>query len=155
MKGIPTTENSNRLLARLRRVRQLAFTASSNSDAGWNAKGEGVVAIDETSPEQIVFRETGHWIAPNGKRFRFHNVYRWTRLSEEVVRLEHLRMGVTRPVLLFDLTPSGEACWVSVTGHQCKQDCYTAELWVEESGVQLEWIVEGPERRDVIGYVYE
>ena len=146
--------SSDRLLTRLREVSQLSFTASSNSASGWNAVGEGVVSIDPSPIDQVIYRETGRWISPDGRGFRFGNVYRWSRIAGDIVRLEHLRMGAVRPVLLFDLTPDGETRWRSVTGHQCKDDCYTAELSLLEDRIRLEWVVEGPERRDVIGYEY-
>ncbi|MEO7718050.1 MAG: DUF6314 family protein [Capsulimonas sp.] len=142
------------LLLQLGGVCQLSFAASSNSAAGWNAVGEGDVLIETATRDQVIFREFGRWKSPEGREFRFRNVYRWSRTGDDRVRLEHLRMGAGRPVLLFDLEHEGDGCWRSVNGHQCKEDCYSAELRVEESGVRLEWLISGLGRRDVIGYDY-
>jgi hypothetical protein len=146
--------SADRLLIQLSGVCVLSFTASSNSAAGWNAIGEGEVLVETATRDQVIFRESGRWKSPEGREFRFRNVYRWSRTGDDCVRLEHLRMGIDRPVLLFDLEHDGEGCWRSVNGHQCKEDCYSAELRAEENRVRLEWLISGLGRRDVIGYDY-
>jgi hypothetical protein len=81
-------------------------------------------------------------------------VYRWTLIEPELIRLEHLRFGPDRPVLLFDLAPDSDEVWISVTPHVCDQDCYTAKLRLDKDTIFLEWTVSGSTKQETIRYEY-
>src|SRR5262249_28131253 len=86
---------------------------------------------------------------------QFNNVFRWTRISPTAVRLEHLRFGEDQPVLLFELHHQpDEMRWASANPHVCGDDCYAAQLQVEEEGFTLSWTVSGPRKRERINYTY-
>jgi hypothetical protein len=72
----------------------------------------------------------------------------------EAIRLEHLRFGPESPVLLFDLAPCGGGEWRNVSPHQCREDCYTATLAVNGERLMVRWSIQGPCKRESIGYIY-
>jgi hypothetical protein len=108
-----------------------------------------------TQPERgvLLLAETGLWQPDTGREVAFTNIFRWTILRSERVRLEHLRFGPDKPILLFELEPTEEG-WVSAAPHLCQDDCYSAVLGFEKSGVRLEWTVQGPRKSSRIVYVY-
>src|SRR5262249_36979645 len=108
---------------------------------GWNGVGEGGI-----------LREAGVWRPEGGRTTRFHNVFRWTLLEQASVRLEHLRLGPSQPVYLFDLAPTGEGVWSSVGAHVCREDCYSAELRPNEGGFLLVWTITGPRKAESVEY---
>jgi Family of unknown function (DUF6314) len=145
---------ADQLLDLLRRVRDLQFRARTASPTGWNGNGTGSVAV--TSPEigVVIFHEAGTW-RPNGRgELRFTNVYRWSLVGPQIVRLEHLRFGLGQPVHLFDVAPESELAWASVSPHHCRDDCYSARLEIQEWGISLRWDIAGPRKREDIEYSY-
>ena len=107
----------------LKGISRLTFETKSDSDSetGWNGHGIGEVSVTMPHPDTIIFTESGRWRTETGISLAFSNVFRWTHISPEQVRLEHLRLGVDHPVLLFDLTPqtpTSPTQWTSRTGHQ-------------------------------------
>ncbi|MEM8559552.1 MAG: DUF6314 family protein [Bacteroidota bacterium] len=137
-------------------MRSLRFLARSTSSTGWNGEGAGQVTVMHPSEETLGFEEAGSWVSGRGQTFPFHNVYRWTRLAEPSsrLRLEHLRFGVERPVLLFDLAPETPILWRSVAPHVCGDDRYTARLDIEQDQLVLTWIIKGPAKAESIVYRY-
>lgn len=144
------------ILALLCRVRSMRFEARSGAGSGWDGVGTGSVAVSEPAAGAVVFDEAGTWrpSAPERAAGEFTNVFRWSAADGGALRLEHLRYGVGRPVLLFDLAPDAGGAWRSVGGHQCRDDCYTASLGVEAGRVAAEWAIVGPRKRESIRYVY-
>jgi Family of unknown function (DUF6314) len=138
----------------LAKVQSLRFVAKSSLPNGWNGTGGGSVVVEAESLEVLLFHETGSWQTAEGRSLPFRNVYRWSRTTEHVVRLEHLRFGPGQPVYLFDLALVGEGPWASVHPHQCRDDCYSAQLWVEEQGIRLVWTIAGPSKQESIEYTY-
>jgi len=57
-------------------------------------------------------------------------------------------------VLLFDLAPGADGAWRAATPHQCRQDCYSAELLPQEWGLSLRWAIIGPKKQETIDYEY-
>jgi hypothetical protein len=142
------------LLDGLRRVCDLQFTATSASLTGWNGIGHGSVVVESPGPEVVTFRESGLWRPDGGSELRFSNVYRWSVVGSQTVRLEHLRFGPGQPVLLFELAPELEEVWSSVSPHQCRDDCYSARLQMQDEGILLRWAIVGPQKREDIEYIY-
>jgi hypothetical protein len=138
----------------LRQVRHLRFVAESLRTTGWNGRASGDVVLEAPSETELLFTESGIWQPLSGTPSRFHNVYRWTAVGPARVRLEHLRFGRDHPVYLFDLMPSEEGVWVSVSPHLCQDDCYSAELRLEEQGLSLRWTIAGPKKQETIEYEY-
>ena len=102
--------------ARIATVRQLAFSATSGADTGWQGSGVGVVEVSQPAPDVIVYKESGTWSLGGDKQLVFTNVYRWTLLAK-ALRLEHLRFGADNPVYLFDLAVIDDSRLESVEPH--------------------------------------
>lgn len=146
--------NLEQLWDRLRLVRSLAFVASSESTTGRNGRGVGTVEVREAGDGAMTFHEQGSWRPEGGERdIRFSNVYRWT-LAGDLLRLEHLRFGEASPVHLFDLAQAGEREWRPASPHLCREDCYSAMLFVGDDGITLRWSIDGPRKRETIEYHY-
>ena len=145
----------DQVLALLRKVRSLQFEATSAANTGWQGAGTGTVEVSEPGEGVVLFSETGSWQprATERSRIGFRNVYRWTAVDQRL-RLEHLRFGATAPVLLFDMAPGADGEWREVDPHQCREDCYTASLSVENGKLVLAWRVAGPQKQELIRYVY-
>lgn len=138
----------------LSRVRFLRFVAESDRPTGWNGIGQGIVDVTVPSEGILIFTESGSWRPTGGRDINFSNVYRWTMLDAERVRLEHLRFGPQRPVLLFEMIPDPAGAWIAATPHECGEDCYTAELRLREAGLSLHWVIAGPNKSESIKYEY-
>jgi len=143
------------VLSLLRQVRSLRFDARSEAATGWDGVGTGAVAISEPAFGVVVFDEAGTWQprAPGRSAVGFKNVFRWSVVGESL-RLEHLRFGADHPVLLFDMAPGEDGLWREISPHQCREDCYTASLVVEEKQVVVAWSIVGPRKREAITYTY-
>lgn len=142
------------LLDVLRQVTNLRFSARSESATGWNGDGVGTVVVETPSRDVLIFRETGEWKPAGAMPLRFSNVYRWSCVAPRLIRLEHLRFGTDKPVVLFDLAPDSKSVWSSVSPHECRDDCYSARLQVRETCVTVSWRIVGPQKREEIEYFY-
>lgn len=140
----------------LRAVRTLQFSAKfSSQTSGWNVTGNGKVIVGMVDNSTITFTESGKWRSDSGKEFDFNNVYRWT-LDEDagVIRLEHLRFGPNQPVYLFDLAPTDNITFQSVSPHCCGADLYTAIMEFKDEAIYLRWNVKGPKKDEQICCIY-
>ena len=145
------------LWAQFLALKSLCFLSRSKKADGWSGVGTGEVVVAQPSVGVLTFTETGLWQPDQGREVPFTNLFRWTILGPARVRLEHLRFGPDKPVLLFELEPTDEKegeSWTSTAPHLCRDDCYSAVLSFEESGVRLEWTVEGPRKSSRIVYIY-
>ena len=106
---VPATE----LCDLLGRVTALTFEARGST---WTGTGCGSVAVASPAAGVLTFTESGTWLSDRGREFRFSNVFRWSVVGPELVRLEHLRLGPSNPVNLFELAPAAEG-WRSVHPH--------------------------------------
>lgn len=138
---------------RLQEVTCLTFSAHSQADTGWNGEGHASVRVSTDTPGVLRFEEQGEWHNLAGARFRFTNTFRWTRLQGRL-RLEHLRHGHDRPVLLFELAPQTDTDWAPLSPHQCAQDVYAASLHMAPSSLILDWTIQGPAKRETLRYRY-
>jgi hypothetical protein len=139
----------------LHRVRSLRFVAQSALATGWNGVGTGSVIVGAPADSVLIFTESGSWQPTGGRPLRFSNVFRWSRINADLIRLEHLRFGADQPVYLFDLSSEMGGEWISVSPHLCEQDCYAAKLWLQERGLWLRWTITGPKKQECIEYFYE
>jgi hypothetical protein len=87
----------------LRRVTTLRFDVSGTN---WAGAGLGTVLVASPAAGVLTFTESGTWRSDRGSEFRFSNVFRWSVVGPERVRLEHLRFGPDHPAELFDLAPA-------------------------------------------------
>lgn len=149
-----TTEPITDLWQRLHQVRSLHFVAHSKSATGWNGEGTGAVTVTISADPVLVFSEAGLWVSAEGHQLRFKNVFRWTRLTFDTLRLEHLRFGADRPVMLFDLMAIAPNQWRSIEPHLCGSDRYSAKLEVLEPHLCLQWTIVGPHKQERIDYTY-
>ncbi|QDT40038.1 hypothetical protein Pan241w_00910 [Gimesia alba] len=141
---------------RLAAVTSLTFTAQSfDSGSGWNGTGKGTVEIEHSTPESMLFHESGLWTQQAGKELHFTNVYRWSAYPDQKrLRLEHLRFGTMHPVYLFELQQITATRWESVEPHVCREDLYSANLSLENALLSLDWTVKGATKNERISYVY-
>lgn len=146
--------NATQLIEQLRHVRTLRFTARTDASTGWNGIGTGSVSVEVAGPGVVLFHESGIWQPTAGGDLRFRNVYRWSLVAAQMVRLEHLRFGPTQPVQLFELVPESESIWASANPHVCRDDCYSARLRIGERNISLKWAITGPRKREGIEYNY-
>jgi hypothetical protein len=150
--------NVVRVWNRLATVRQLTFESRSSSveASGWEGQGTGQVVVDLGEPATLLFHETGTWRSAEGRQFRFSNAYRWTLDdAHQRLRLEHLRFGRARPVLLFDLAALNDGVLQSDAAHVCSDDCYTARLELDADTIHLDWKIVGPKKDEAISYRYQ
>lgn len=132
----------------------MSFDSHSDAGTGWDGRGVGTVGVSEPEPGVFVFDEVGTWSPNRGsKSLHFTNVFRWTR-GEHTIRLEHLRLGPDRPVLLFDLALTADSGWRPVDDHVCGADCYAGRLCLSEDAIRFTWTIIGPRKRETIRYVY-
>jgi hypothetical protein len=139
----------------LRRMRSLRFDARTEAGTGWQGVGTGTVSVSAPADGIVVFEEAGTWqpSASGRPAIGFKNVFRWSVVGE-ALRLEHLRFGPSRPVLLFDMAPGEGGEWREISPHQCREDCYTASLGVTGEEIVVAWSVVGPRKRESIRYTY-
>jgi hypothetical protein len=148
-------QSSKDLWTSLRRVSWVRFVARSDSGTpGWSGSAVGAVVVESPAPDVLIFLESGTFQPLAGKETRFSNIFRWSILAGERIRLEHLRQGVDQPVLLFDLGPGPDGTWVPVSPHLCREDCYSAELRIQDAGVDMTWAITGPKKCESIAYEY-
>jgi hypothetical protein len=153
--GVSAMSEAERLIDRLRSIGHLEFEATSAVASGWNGTGRGVVETEAFTPGVLLFRESGEWIPRGAARpIRFNNIYRWQRLDDDTLRLEHLRFGADRAVHLFDLACSTRAHWQSRSPHVCGDDRYSATLDLGDAALELRWSIVGPRKHEDIRYRY-
>jgi len=122
--------------------------------------------MERPDSHTLIFRETGRWQPDRGRGSRFHNVFRWSRLSPERIRLEHGRLGWEQPVFLFDLVPQSTQHWVSLAPHLCGRDTYTAIITLcpenepknepedNPDDWHMAWQILGPQKQAHLHYTY-
>jgi hypothetical protein len=138
---------------RLQEIAVVEFTSMSRTGIGWAGSGSGIVHVSQPSLDVIIFDESGTWCQDGGKTMRFTNVFRWTRMDNQL-RLEHLRFGPDKPVFLFDMAPDAEGVWRETAPHPCRDDCYSATLQIRQNKILVKWSVNGPKRDETIDYIY-
>ena len=142
---------------KLQKVSHLTFKAKTNSkeENGWNGQGKGEVVITKEAPNILIFQEKGVWNGKPGTELNFSNSFRWTLdRTAGVISLEHLRRGITFPVFLFYLAPSGKNSLASVDSHLCEGDTYFGQIFFDHYGLRLSWRVIGPKKNEEIDYHY-
>lgn len=152
-----TTEGLQILWQRLLQVKALTFSAQSRAEqpSGWNGVGKAEVEIKATSSHQAIFQEKGIWTAEDGKQFDFKNIFRWSlNKMKPLISLEHLRHGLDKPVLLFELTPINDKRFETLHPYLCRQDTYLAHLSCERRHIDLHWRIIGPRKNEEIHYIY-
>src|SRR5262249_11830459 len=132
-----TVSQSPQIMESLGRIRRVRFVAEGSRTTGWTGTGSGTVVVTRL-PDVTVFNESGVWQSVDGRESGFRNSFRWTWLDPHL-RLEHLRFGADQPVWLFDLERVGEGEWRDVAPHQCREDCYSAELRVDDGEIHVRW----------------
>lgn len=138
----------------LSHVHAVNFIARSELPTGWNGYGSGSVAVEQPTDDILIFHEAGVWQPQGGEEVDFSNIFRWSRLGAEVIRLEHLRYGPEQPVYLFDLAVQSDGEWKSVEPHVCREDVYAARLWYDESSILMSWSIIGPKKQERLEYRY-
>ncbi len=131
------------LLIRLQSVSKFSVTARDTNN--WSAVGDGAVMIEQSSIDTVVWREKGTWNQNLGY-LEFSNVYRWTKSDDKKFRLEHLRFGDDKPVVLVDIKPLDGHHWQSIAPHYCGQDEYFLSIKLKADQLILDWRIMGPNK---------
>lgn len=140
---------------KLKSIRYVFFSAKTKNQAGANIKGKGDVKVLMEEEGTIIFKEQGRWRNQQGKECDFSNSYRWKWNREaQAISLEHLRMGLERPVFLLDLIPTSENELESLHSHLCQEDTYVGRILCDPDFIQLSWRVFGPKKNDEIVCLY-
>ncbi len=123
--------------ARLSEVAVLQFQSESRSATNWSGAGSGIVKVASPAPDALIFEESGEWQQSGGRKMRFSNAFRWTRIGAHL-SLEHLRLGPEKPVFLFEMAPDADVVWRDVNPHPCRDDFYSATLRLDPSRLFLD-----------------
>ena len=142
-----------RLWRQLPQIGAFAFTASNaeGSATDWCGSGEGGVVVTDHQGGWL-FAEQGRYTTPHGRVLAMHNRFWWQR-GEQGIRLSHLRYE--QPVVLFELLPQADGCWLTAEPHLCGQDHYSAELTPTGDGFLLGWQITGPRKNERLSYRYQ
>jgi hypothetical protein len=140
---------------RLSKIEHLSFsTKSRQGDQQIIKIGHADVAVSTTATV-ITFQEKGHWHVDHGPETAFSNRFRWTLdLSASLISLEHLRYGNTRPVFLFNLTPTHPNLLESVDAHLCAEDTYLGHISWGDKSIDFHWRIIGPHKNSQLTYHY-
>jgi hypothetical protein len=149
----------NELLAfwdRLSTIEHLSFSTKSRQGDEQTVKiGQADVAVTITTQSVITFQEKGHWHVDYGPDTAFSNSFRWTLdLSALLISLEHLRYGNSRPVFLFNLTPTRPNVLESVDAHLCAEDTYLGHISWSDKSIDFHWRIIGPHKNSQLTYHY-
>lgn len=111
-------------------------------------KGATVLSEQNT----LTFQEKGQW---EEAEVRFSNTYRW-RLDFKTgtISLEHLRLGVDRPVFLFRLAPTTTRTLTSIDSNLTANDTYFEKMHAEKQSLRLKWRVIGAQKNQEITCLY-
>lgn len=147
----------NLLWQHLLKVKNLTFSAVSQGShpSGWNGLGKGEVQVKKINDHSLIFEEKGVWTSIYEQEFAFSNLFRWTQDPfKKVIILEHLRLGIERPVFLFQLTPLNENTLRSVSSYICNEDSYLGQLKFFSEKIEFNWRIVGPKKNEEISYTY-
>lgn len=149
------SEQSSELRDRLCRVSKFDVTISFEDQAP--ANGRGRVDVEQPGSGVLVWREYGQW-QECFNNLEFTNVYRWTRMDNGRMSLEHLRLGDMNPVRLVEIektdNPGGSASWTSAYPHLCGKDRYDLKLIISRPQLNLVWTISGPAKNQVSTVCY-
>lgn len=138
----------------LSHIHAVNFVAHSQLTPGWNGRGSGTVTVERLNDDTLVFYESGVWQSQGSGEIEFSNIFRWSRVGAETIRLEHLRYGPDQPVYLFDLVAADHNEWKSVKPHLCREDIYAARLFRQEQSILMNWTITGPKKQETLEYNY-
>ncbi len=144
----------NLLWERLKKIRSLQFQSRSNAQTGWNGSAAGSVTILIDFQNSIRFIEKGTWTSTDGLSATFKNIYKWTRLENHLISLEHLRYGEERPVFLCNLAERSLHNWQSQSPHICNRDQYATSVFLDPDKIRMHWKIKGPDKDEDIRYEY-
>ena len=117
------------------------------------ASGHGKVEIQTPDPSVIIWKESGVWDDGYGS-LEFFNVYRWSWLQNEKLRLEHLRYGEDNPVQLVELINSQKNHWETDLPYVCAKDTYSLTLKCINQTLFLKWKIKGPKKDQISTLCY-
>ena len=131
---------------------RIIFVDHGNHKSDASLTGQGNVKVTKFQ-NQIVLNAQGRWTQSDHSTIEFTNSYRFT-FDQGSISLEHLRLGVLRPVFLFFLRPVSKNCLASEEGHDCNEDQYFGRLYLDKNGLNLKWRVLGPSKNQEINSHY-
>jgi hypothetical protein len=143
--------------SKLEGLTKLTFNAKTKlkGAGGWNGQGKGSVAVKKAGKDTLITEEKGSWKDKDGNETNFTSSFRWTlNRNTGYISLEHLRHGMTHPVFLFYLAPSGKNSLSSLQSHLCGRDSYFGEIHFDPYSLSLNWRVIGPKKNEEIDYYY-
>lgn len=132
---------------RLNQVSQVRMIVRSNGAL----KGKGSVFV-KLEGWSVFFKEQGVW-EKDGGVYKNSFCWTWNRL-DDVLSLEHLRMGRNDPKFLFDLHPREGGALESLRPHLTVDDTYFGWLEISELFIHLHIRTLGPRKNEKIEYIY-
>jgi hypothetical protein len=141
---------------RLSAIGHLSFSTKTRQGVEQIVKiGKADVSVTATAGSVITFQEKGHWYVGHEPDTAFSNSFRWMLdLSSLLISLEHLRYGNTRPVFLFNLTPTRSNVLETVDAHLCAEDTYLGHISWSEKSIDFHWRIIGPHKNNQLMYHY-
>lgn len=144
---------------RLLKITNLELSAvenfqSQNNQPAWSGNARGQVFVSAPDSETLIFDESGEWDFPAKPQIKFFNIYRWRKTENEILELSHLRHGVDSPVHLLNFKQISETFWRSESPHVCREDLYSADLFLDENEMRLTWKIYGPAKKQIVECFY-
>ncbi len=144
---------------RLLQVKSLKLNAvenfqSQNNQSSWSGCARGQVFVSAPDSETLIFDESGEWEFSEKPQIKFFNIYRWRKTENEILEISHLRHGLDSPVHLLEFKQISETFWRSITPHVCREDLYSADLFLDEKEIRLIWKIDGPAKKQTVECLY-
>lgn len=136
-------------------VRRVLFTTKSGPKSHMQWGGEGVASVCvSTQAFTIRFFEHGSFL-PTGLTLQvpFKASWRW-ELKEHCLRLSHERYGADSPVFLCNFVTNGTTNLLCESPHLCGADSYLCTLALTDRGVDVIWLISGPNKEEKLEYHY-
>ncbi|MCH9613998.1 MAG: hypothetical protein SP1CHLAM54_10070 [Chlamydiia bacterium] len=136
---------------RMKSVTQVRMMAKDKGLSNVLWKGKGHVQVREEG-WSLLFKESGKW---EGKQGNYKNAFCWTwNRLDDLISLEHLRLGKEDPKFMFNLLPSEEMLLESSRPQLTIDNTYFGWLEISDLFLHLHIRTLGPKKNEKVEYVY-
>jgi hypothetical protein len=140
------------LFSRATALRLRAQWRNADGSVG-TGQGEGTVKVHRDDRGGVILTEEGRWSPAPGSSVAFRGGYRW-EAGNDVLSVEHVRQGISRPVFLLEMVPVSPHAWTSRAPHRCDPDRYDAGLSLRDGVIIMSWQASGPSTDYVLTLEY-
>ncbi|MDX2321255.1 MAG: DUF6314 family protein [Moritella sp.] len=159
-----TVQTLTELWTLLNRLNRFSFKVNTDNESvtGWQGAGQGLIkrrtnmtsmSEDIESGAIVETIERGDYYVSKDRKVSMHNQYLW-QFNGDHIRLTHLRFGWDKPVYLFDIIENEQGALVTRQSHQCAADNYDASFLLTPDSLEMQWRIQGPQKREVLDYIY-